>query len=184
MSPGAWKASHMARAEASRPRPFWPRLALVAGLGSAALALGALAGFAERHALMINTSPSLPYWAIWLTRGAAPVRGDIVLFDPPASDLVTAHFGREPQPFGKRVLGLPGDQVSTKGRVFAINGKDVAFAKPVSLRGEPLALGPTGTIPPGCYYVGTAHRDSFDSRYAAIGWICQERILGVGRPIL
>ena len=30
----------------------------------------------------------------------------------------------------------------------------------------------------------TAHKDGFDSRYAAIGWICAKRILGVGRPIL
>jgi len=174
----------MARAEQTSTRPFWPRIALVAGLGSAALTLGLLAGFAKDHALMINTSPSLPYWAIWLTRGANPQRGDIVLFDPPASELVRAHFGVRPQPFGKVVLGLPGDRVSETGRLFAINGEDVAIAKPVSLRGEPLALGPTGTIPPGCFYVGTAHRDSFDSRYAAIGWICEDRVLGVGRPVL
>ena len=174
----------MPRAEPAPTRPFWPRLALIAGLGSAALALAALSEFARGHALMINVSPSLPYWAIWLDRSATPTRGDIVLFDPPASDLLTAHFGSDPQPFGKIVLGLPGERVSKAGRLFAINGRDVAFAKPVSLRGETLALGPTGTIPPGCFYVGTAHRDSFDSRYAAIGWICKDRILGVGRPVL
>ena len=50
--------------------------------------------------------------------------------------------------------------------------------------GEPLALGPTGTVPRGCYFVTTEHKDGFDSRYAAIGWICAPRILGVGRPIL
>ena len=50
--------------------------------------------------------------------------------------------------------------------------------------GEPLALGPTGVVPQGCYFVTTAHKDGFDSRYAAIGWICARRILGVGRPIL
>jgi conjugal transfer pilin signal peptidase TrbI len=39
-------------------------------------------------------------------------------------------------------------------------------------------------VPRGCYFVTTGHKDGFDSRYAAIGWICRQRILGVGRPIL
>jgi conjugal transfer pilin signal peptidase TrbI len=60
----------------------------------------------------------------------------------------------------------------------------VALAKPATRFGEPLALGPTGTIPRGCYFVGTPHRDSFDSRYAAIGWACRPRIIGVGEAIL
>lgn len=165
------------------PRP-WRRLALWSGAGTAALAFWALTGFAQNHALMINVSPSLPYWAIWLDRQAVPARGDIVLFDPPASDLLKRHFGSQPKPFGKRVIGLPGDAVTERDRTFFVNGRAVAKAKIASLRGEPLALGPTGTIPAGCYFVATDHRDGFDSRYAAIGWICRPRILGVGRPIL
>ena len=46
------------------------------GLGAAALALSTLSAFARDHALMINASPSLPYWAVWLTRGAVPQRGE------------------------------------------------------------------------------------------------------------
>ncbi|WP_066559959.1 S26 family signal peptidase [Croceicoccus bisphenolivorans] len=180
----------MPHADSLRPHPepcarrTWPRLALLAGLGAGALALTALHGFAKSHALMINASPSLPHWAIWLDKDTAPTRGMIVLFAPPPSELLSAHFGEKPQPFGKRVLGMPGDVVTRQGRTFAINGEVVATAKPKSRKGEALALGPTGTIPAGCYYVGTDHPDSFDSRYAAIGWICENRILGVGRPIL
>lgn len=180
----------MPRADCLHPHPgpsarrIWPRLALLAGLGAGALALTTLHGFAQSHALMINASPSLPHWAIWLDKDAAPTRGKIVLFAPPPSELLTAHFGERPQPFGKHVLGMPGDVVTRQGRTFAVNGKVVAAAKPRSRKGEVLALGPTGTIPAGCYYVGTDHPDSFDSRYAAIGWICANRILGVGRPIL
>ena len=48
--------------------PAWPRLALWGGLAAAALALSSLSAFARDHALMINASPSLPYWAVWLTR--------------------------------------------------------------------------------------------------------------------
>lgn len=164
--------------------PVAARLALWAGLGVAALALSALATFASSHALMINASPSLPYWAIWLTRGAAPQRGDIVLFDPPPSPLLAKHFGKAPQPFGKRVAGVPGDMVTRQGRTFFVNGRKVAVAKPASRLGEALALGPTGVVPPGCYFVATGHKDGFDSRYAAIGWICRNRVLGTGRPIL
>ena len=46
------------------------RLMLWGGLGAGALALSSLAAFAQGHALMINVSPSLPYWALWVTRGA------------------------------------------------------------------------------------------------------------------
>ncbi len=165
-------------------RAAWPRLALWGGLGAAALALSTLSAFARDHALMINASPSLPYWAVWLTRGTVPQRGDIILFDPPASSLLARHFGRQPQPFGKRVSGVPGDVVSERNRAFFVNGRLVATAKPRSRLGEPLALGPTGRVPRGCYFVTTEHKDGFDSRYAAIGWICAPRILGVGRPIL
>ncbi len=179
----------MPAADAPSPRAGqrsagWPRLALWAGLGGAALALGATTDFASNHALMINASPSLPYWAIWLDRGAVPARGDLILFDPPPSALLTRHFGAAPQPFGKRVMGVGGDVVTEKDRTFFVGGKAVAIAKTASRLGEPLALGPTGTIPKGCYFVATGHRDGFDSRYAAIGWICAKSVLGVGRPVL
>ena len=160
------------------------RLTLPAAVGAGALALGAISGFAETHALMINASPSLPYWAIWLDRTGTPMRGDLIAFAPPKSNLVTRHFGTRPQPFGKRVLGVAGDRVTEKDREFFVNGKPAALAKVTSRLGEPLALGPTGTIPNDCYFVGSEHKDGFDSRYAAIGWICRPRVLGVGRPVL
>lgn len=160
------------------------RLALWGGLGATALALSSLAAFGKDHTLMINASPSLPYWAIWLDRNAVPARGDIILFDPPASPVLEKHFGKEPQPFGKRVSGVPGDTVTQQNRAFFVNGRFVAKAKLKSRLGEALELGPTGTVPNGCYFVTTEHKDGFDSRYSAIGWICRPRILGVGRPIL
>jgi conjugal transfer pilin signal peptidase TrbI len=160
------------------------RLSIWAGLGAIVLALNSLSAFARDHALMINISPSLPYWAIWLDRTATPKSGDIILFDPPPSQLLEKHFGKEPKPFGKHVMGVAGDRVTENKRIFYVSGKPVATAKNHSSRGEPLELGPTGVIPPGCVFVATAHKDGFDSRYAAIGWICRPRIFGVGRPIL
>ncbi len=160
------------------------RLALLAGLGAVALGLTGLSGFATSHALMINASPSLPYWAIWTSRAGIPQRGDIIVFTPPATPLLKKHFGTRPQPFGKIVSGMPGDLVTREGSTFRVNGRPVATAKIKSRLGEPLALGPTGRIPQNCYFVTTPHKDGFDSRYATIGWICRERILGTGRPIL
>ena len=161
-----------------------PRLTLWFALGAGALALTATSQFAANHALMINASPSLPYWAIWLDRTGTPARGDLIVFMPPRSALVTRHFGTKPKPFGKRVLGVAGDKVTEKDRMFLVNGTPVALAKVTSKLGEPLALGPTGIIPLGCYFVGTEHKDGFDSRYAAIGWICRPQIVGVGSAVL
>ena len=160
------------------------RFVLWAGAGLVGLGLTATTDFARSHALMINASPSLPYWAIWLDRKAVPGKGDVILFDPPPSSLLTRHFGSNPIAFGKLVLGVGGDVVTARDRTFFVNGKAVAIAKPVTRLGEPLALGPTGTIPGGCYFVATGHKDGFDSRYAAIGWICRGRVLGAGRPVL
>jgi len=56
--------------------------------------------------------------------------------------------------------------------------------KPFSKFGERLVPGPTGVIPRGCYFVGSPHKDGFDSRYAAIGFACANKIVGVGKPIL
>ena len=161
-----------------------PRLALWAALGAGALVISTTSRFAADHALMINASPSLPYWAIWLDRAGTPARGDLIVFVPPKSALLTRHFGAKPQPFGKRVLGIAGDQVTQHAGTFSVNGQPVALAKTTSKLGEPLALGPTGTIPRGCFFVATEHKDSFDSRYAAIGWVCKRQILGVGKPVL
>lgn len=183
----------MSGAEQSRPWPLHrigaalgrrPQLVLWSALGAGALALGATSRFADNHALMINASPSLPYWAIWLDRAGTPMRGDLIVFAPPRSDLVIRHFGPNPQPFGKRVLGIGGDRVTEANRMFFVNGKRVALAKVTSRLGEPLALGPTGVIPKGCYFVGSEHKDGFDSRYAAIGWICRDRLIGVGSAVL
>jgi conjugal transfer pilin signal peptidase TrbI len=157
---------------------------LLAGLGAAALALTALGRFATSHAFMLNLSPSLPHWALWVELGQRPLRGQIVVFDPPHSALLEAHFGKRPRAFAKYALGLPGDSVTREGQQFFVNGNKVALAKLTTRRGEALTPGPTGLLPPGCYFVGTPHPRSFDSRYREIGWICGSRILGTARPIL
>jgi conjugal transfer pilin signal peptidase TrbI len=179
----------MTLAETQSPTAFWSparrrRYLVYAAGGIGLVSLSQLARWSDNHALLVNATTSLPNWAFMIDRQRVPVRGDFIFFEPPPGPLLARHFGARPQPFGKIVYGVAGDRVEQHGRLFSVNSRPVALAKPATRFGEPLALGPTGIIPRGCYFVGTPHRDSFDSRYAAIGWVCRPRIIGVGRAIL
>jgi conjugal transfer pilin signal peptidase TrbI len=143
-----------------------------------------IAKFSDNHALLINASPSLPNWAFWLDKNFTPSRGALIFFEPPRSELLSTHFGKKPQIFGKRIFGMPGDRVRHVGGSVFINNKHVARTKPKTRKGAPLTKGPVGIIPGGCYYVGTSHKHGFDSRYGEIGFICARRIIGTGRAIL
>ena len=172
-------------AQVARNRRFGNRL-----FGAAALlviagsAYAALEAFHRNHALMINASDSLPNWAFYMTRGGVPKRGDYISFVAPRTPLVLTHFGAKPPMFAKIVYGIAGDSVTRIGARVLINGNHVGYIKALSKRGEPLVPGPTGIIPQGCYYAGTPAKDGFDSRYAAIGFVCRAQIFGTGVPIL
>ena len=162
----------------------WRRPLLLTGLVLLPLGWAPLDAFRSDHAFLLNASPSLPNWAFWLDRRAPVARGSLVFFEPPPSRLVETHFGKGPQLFGKRVLGMPGDVVRHEGSEVLINGRRVATRLAVTRLGIPLTKGPEGPIPEGCFYVGTAHPRGLDSRYGAIGFACRPRILGSGGAIL
>jgi len=168
---------------------FWTerRRRLYRAFAASAALFGAwwsLADWRDHHAFLVNATQSLPNWAFLIDRGVTPKRGDYVFFDPPHDPLILRHFGERPAMFGKIAYGIGGDVVTRIGRTFFVNGRQVAIAKTISHMGEPLALGPVGIIPRGCYFVGTPHKDGLDSRYAAVGWPCDNRIIGVGEPVL
>jgi conjugal transfer pilin signal peptidase TrbI len=163
---------------------FGRKLAAIGVLAVAALALQGLSRWSSTHALMINESESLPNWAFLVEAGRFPARGEYVVFNPGQAPLVRKYFGERPSPFAKIAFGIPGDVVSRQGNDVLVNGKKVARLKPLTRRGDLLAPGPVGIIPRGCVFAGTNHMDGFDSRYAAIGFVCGHRIAGVGRPIL
>ena len=151
-----------------------------------------LDSYAQSHGFFINRSPSLPNWAYYFERGKAVKRGEVAFFAPPSNPLVHAHFGTEPPVFGKIVYGLPGDTVLHRGADVVVSwsagaGNEapseqlVGKLKPVTSAGETLEPGPTGVIPNGCYYMGSPHPDGFDSRYAAIGFVCAKQIVGVSK---
>jgi len=104
-------------------------------------------------------------------------RGDIIVFarplnedcaGPPVNDLV------------KRVIGLPGDRISSRGNTVMINGKPLA--EPWLPRGTALGqpISPT-VVPPNNYYVlGDNRIGSCDSRF----WGPVPKSLIVGKVVL
>lgn len=159
----------------------WVLLGLC-GLGFAGQ--NALANWSANHSFFINASQSLPNWAFFITRDGLPERDDYVFFAPPQSHVLDVHFGDDLSPFGKRALGMPGDLVTREANVVSINGQAIAPLKSHTRLGLTLTPGPTGRVPEGCYYLGTRHPDGFDSRYAEIGFVCANRLLGTGEAIL
>jgi conjugal transfer pilin signal peptidase TrbI len=135
---------------------------------------------ASRYRFGVNETTSLPDWAFVVDRAnRQPSRGQLVQFIAPDNP-----YYPKASPFVKRVWGVAGDRVERRGREYYVAGRDVGAAKPFSQTGRATNLGPTGIIPPGRYYVGAPNPDSLDSRYAEIGWIGADRIVGVAEPVL
>jgi len=164
--------------------PWRERMRSAALLGLAAIAFEMLDDWHDRHAILINASQSLPTWALLVETGRFPARGEYVVFDPGRDPLVIRHFGARPRPFAKIAYGVPGDVVTRDGARVLVNGTEVSRLKPATRQGEALVPGPVGHVPPGCIFAGSPHKDGFDSRYAAIGFVCRDRLIGIGEPIL
>lgn len=169
------------------------RWLVVFGALAAVASVQAIDAFARRHLLLINRSPSLPNWAYFVERGASPMIGDVAFFVPPRNALVQKHFGSQPSAFGKIVYAVGGDVIEHRGdlvlvhRSVSVPGSPaelVSVKKPVSANGDVLKAGPSGRVPDGCYYMGSPHKDGFDSRYAAIGFVCGRQIVGVARRVI
>ena len=151
--------------------------ALMAVAGAVALSMLAVAILSPWF--VTNIDESLPGLFYQIERGEFPKRDEVAGIKVPANP-----YYPEGAPFLKIVKGIPGDVVSCDGRRFFINGKFVAEAKEKTQRGNPLTPGPTGTIPPGHYFIWTPHQDSYDSRYGEVGWVSAEHILGKARRLL
>ena len=161
--------------------PSWP---MTLGIVAAAMAYLATQSWRDRHLFLINATESLPNWAFVVERGTTPERGKLAFFAVPKTPLIVAHFGANPQPFGKIVYGMPGDLVTRANDWVSVNGSRVAHVKKLSKRGEVLTPGPVGRVPYGCYFMASPHPNGFDSRYADIGWVCPNQIVGTGTAVL
>ena len=122
----------------------------------------------------VNASWSDQAWgyAAFPLFGEAPQIGDRVLFEPPEA------VG-SPVPYLKTVRGVPGMRITVgPDRTVFLDGVAVGRAKSRALDGRRLAAIAPGVIPPGHYFLLADHADSHDSRYAEIGLVAAERIVG------
>jgi conjugal transfer pilin signal peptidase TrbI len=141
-------------------------------------ALVAVAAFARYFTLTINISNSLPGTIFLVHKGSKPEKGDLTAF---------RYAGGGPYERGtlflKQMVGIPGSTVVANDagngyRDYFVDGKPVGRAKPLSSAGMPLAPGPAGLIPEGRYYLAAPNPDSLDSRYALVGWVADDQIVG------
>jgi len=160
------------------------KLLAIAALCGVVAAVNALDKWSKTHALMINASDSLPNWAFLVTSGRFPARGEYVIFHPGHDPVTRKYFGESPQAFAKIAFGLPGDVITRDGNEVRVNGAIIASLKPLTRRGDPLTEGPLGVVPEGCVFAATPHKHGFDSRYAHIGFVCRDRLIGTGEAIL
>jgi signal peptidase I len=100
-------------------------------------------------------------------------RGDILVFRRPPGDV----YDTNNEDLVKRVIGLPGETISSKGNTVYINGKPLA--EPYLPKGTILGreISPPVKIPAGDYYMlGDNRNDSEDSRYW--GFLPQSYVVG------
>jgi conjugative transfer signal peptidase TraF len=140
---------------------------LIAVLLSAAASIGAasIAG----HRVVWNLSPSLPRGLYVRASSAAPDRGAIVTFPPPANAaavIAARRYLPTSTSLLKTVVALPGDAACISEQTFSVNGRLIG---PIARRdSQGRTLVPfqfCGVVPPGCAFVATTSPLSFDSRY-------------------
>jgi conjugal transfer pilin signal peptidase TrbI len=126
--------------------------------------------------LGFNITHSLDGFLFVILKNVSPEKGELAAFYPPPNDFFKRHY------FVKRITGVPGDQVIREGRTFYIDDGYarvlIGEAKRYSQTGVSLRAAKEGKIPDGHVFVSTPHKDSFDSRYAQLGWIPQRSIFG------
>ncbi len=134
------------------------------------------AAFAERFEFSINVSESLPGTLYLVEKGKLPTRDEYVSFYYP-SDFIYPKGVM----FLKRVVGVGGDVVHSQNHHFFVNGKEAGFAMSATSTGQPIQANRfEGVIPAGYFYVKGDHPLSLDSRYAAVGLVSTQMIIGRG----
>ena len=137
-----------------------------------------IAAFGRWFTLTLNVSDSLPGTVFLVQKGAKPEKGQLAAF---------RYAGGGPYEHGvlflKQMLGVPGSlvigmDVGSGYRDYFVDGQYAGRAKTRSRTGMPLEPGPSGAIPAGRYYMAAPNPDSLDSRYALVGWVSEDQIVG------
>lgn len=108
-------------------------------------------------------------------RFVEPKRGEIVVFRYPAD---------RRRKFIKRIVGLPGDEISIRNGYLYINGQRIIESSingpTYGAYGSPV-FGPV-VVPEDSYFVmGDNRRNSDDSRYPDVGFVHRSDIVGLAR---
>lgn len=128
--------------------------------------------------LVLNGTNSLPHAGYFMVRWPIlPLRGSYVAFRAP--EAVDTRF--QSFPFVKRIVGLPGDLITSMGEEVCVEGScRTLLPKLVDHGFAPLSEGILGKDH---YVVFGDAPDSLDSRYALIGTVAKSNILAVGYPV-
>jgi signal peptidase I len=109
---------------------------------------------------------------IWVNRFIyrfqEPQRGDVVMFQPPASI-------QSSTPFLKRVIGLPGETVEMKHQKVYINGK--ALQEPYVAEPLDYDWGPVVVPADSILVLGDNRNNSYDS-HEWKDWLTEDRLMG------
>ena len=125
------------------------------------------------YSIKINGVKSIKGTLFILDKTVMPKQGEIAYFYPPKGNLYP-----ENMQFGKYIAGSSGDVVTIEDRHFFINGHSIGYAFSNATSGKPLEMSEPGVIPEGYYFMWGEHEQSYDSRYADIGWIDEGSIVG------
>lgn len=140
------------------------------------LLLGMILPF--RFTLTDSVKPRIFY----ITKFDSAKKGDFIVFkrDPSSDRVSKLSFIKETI---KQVGGVPGDRVEEHKREYFVNGESMGVAKAFNSQGDHLLKGATGVIPRGYIYVRGTGENSLDSRYDAMGWVHESRVIARAIPI-
>lgn len=130
--------------------------------------------FGSRFEFAINVSDSLPGSIFIIQKGTLPAKGDYVAFVYQNDFLFPKGMH-----LLKRVAGIAGDTVDSRDHKYHVNGQFMGEALSVTSNGFPISESAlNGVIPSGYYYAQADHPRSFDSRYAALGLVPSDCVIG------
>lgn len=153
-----------------------PRDALF--LGWCAVFCVSLTAVQTRYEVSVNLSESVPDLLYLIQKGVPPKPGDFVVLDQPGYPDVP------PSRWVKILAGQEGSEITHwNGRV-QVDGHDYGLVLDQTSRGRQLVPGPVGVVPTGHIFVVGTHDRSYDSRYAEVGFIPVQRVIGRAVPLL
>jgi conjugal transfer pilin signal peptidase TrbI len=133
--------------------------------------------FGSNYKIAVNVTDSLPGYVYLVEKGTLPTRAnEPVAFRWRDEAKITQY--PDGVTFLKLVAGLPGDSVVKESELIITNEwrlKPKQFSR-TNKKLESNAF--TGTIPDGKFFVAGIHADSLDSRYALVGLVSKDDIIG------